>query len=185
MHWKPRSPEVRVPYGPGEDRLYRLGDPSSRYATVRWPLNAGRGKHGEYPLVVVREHYRKLGFTVWASEPELPDESGFILVSFPGKRRAQHSAYVRMQRIFGAPTLARLNAAADRVKRQHAGNTGGGDPDLFVFHGQDRFFVEVKWRDQITDKQSATFPLIERMCKTEVRIARIYEARAPSNDDAA
>ncbi|MCJ7706900.1 MAG: hypothetical protein MUO38_04690, partial [Anaerolineales bacterium] len=168
MPWQPRAPELLIPFAPREDLLYRLAHATSRYSTVRWPRAVGRSKHGEFPLVVVRQHFRRLGYTVWASEPELPDGSGFILVSFPGKRRAHHPAYARMEAIFGNGTLAELNRIADRKKRLHTGNASGGDPDLFVFRGADRFFVEVKWRDHITAKQTATFPLIERLCNVEI-----------------
>jgi hypothetical protein len=115
MTWKPRSPEIAIPFDLRESELYKRGDPSSRYYAVRWPLRAGRGKHGEFPLVVVREYYRGLGYTVWASEPELPDDTGFILVSYPGKRRDRHPAFVRMEQIFGKSTLTELNARADEA----------------------------------------------------------------------
>ena len=67
-------------------------------------------KYGEFPLVVVREHYRSQGYTVWASEPELdaPDFKGFILVSYPGKRRDGHEAYKRMQ-------VALTQGSCDRI----------------------------------------------------------------------
>jgi hypothetical protein len=42
--------------------------------------------------------------------------------------------------------VARLNLKADRAKRQMnqgQGTRGGGDPDLFMFKGRERFFVEV------------------------------------------
>ncbi len=174
MTWKPRSPEIGIPFNLRELELYERGDPSSQYHAVRWPLRAGRGKHGEFPLIVVREHFRGLGYTVWASEPELPDDTGFILVSYPGKRRDHHSAFVRMEQIFGKNTIAELNATADEAKRIQTRGRGGGDPDLFVFRESDRFFVEVKWRDEITNKQIVTFPIIEQVCDVEVKIARIY-----------
>jgi hypothetical protein len=88
-----------------------------------------------------------------------------------------------MQDKFGAPTVARLNVEADRAKlqmHQGKGNRGGGDPDLFVFKGRERFFVEVKWQDHITEKQRVTFPLIERHCGVKVKIARIFERGMPS-----
>jgi hypothetical protein len=47
-------------------------------------------------------------------------------------------------------TVARLNLKADRAKltmNQGQGSSGGRDPDLFVFKGRERFFVEVKWKD--------------------------------------
>ncbi len=159
--------EIPVPYDPIQHDLYRASDPTCCFHAVRWPLKAGRGKFGEFPLVVAREHFRKLGYTVLASEPRLPGEDGFILVSYPGKRRVGDPAYRRMEAIFGDRRLAELNEHADVAKRKRTGNRGGGDPDLFAFRPEtpaDRFFVEVKHHDQITEKQRVTFPLIEQLC---------------------
>jgi hypothetical protein len=55
-----------------------------------------------------------------------------------------------------------------------------GDPDLFVYNEStgDRFFVEVKENDQITDNQKVLFPLIDKfLCP--VFIARVI-AKGPS-----
>jgi hypothetical protein len=175
--WKPRQAEIQIAFDPLQYRLYRHRDPACIYP--RWPICVGRSKHGEFPLVVAQQHFQGLGYTVWAAEPELPAGNGFILVSFPGKRRRQHAAFIRMQCFFPYETLQSLNAAADVAKRMHTGSTAGGDPDLFVFRGPERFFVEVKWRDQITKKQSVTFPLIERLCKAEIRMARIKPTAPP------
>lgn len=152
--WDTRR-EIPVPYDPIQYDLYRAGDPTCAFHSVRWPLSAGRGRHGEFPLVVVREHFRKLGYSVLASEPRLPVDEGFILVSYPGKRRKRDPAYLRMEAIFGERELAELNELADAAKLKKTGNTAGGDPDLFAFRPEipkDRFFVEVKHRDQIIEK---------------------------------
>jgi hypothetical protein len=180
---------LRIPYEPwtpereweitlklSEYDLYRRNDPACAFHSVRWPLRAGRGKHGEFPLVVVREHFRQLGYVVLASEPRLPDGEGFILVAYPGKRRSGDASYRRMEAFFGAEALANLNSRADIAKRERTGNLAGGDPDLFVFrpsNPEERFFVEVKHRDQITEKQSVTFPLIEELCP--IHVARVRE----------
>jgi hypothetical protein len=129
--------------------------------------------------VVVRQHFRQLGYCVLAAEPELPGGTGFMLVSYPGKRRRHHPAYERMVGIFGAARLECLNREADEQKRRLTGSAGGGDPDLFVYRGSDRFFVEVKWRDQVTAKQKVTFPLIEDYCGVPVKIARILPHPSP------
>ena len=71
--------------------------PPSALAIHRWPRQIR-----EFPLVVVREHYRRMGYVVLASEPRLSNEEGFILLSYPGKRRAGDPAYRRMETIFGA-----------------------------------------------------------------------------------
>jgi hypothetical protein len=53
--------DISVPYDPGQLALYRCRDKACTYYSVLWPLNEGRGKWGEFPLVVVREHYRSQG----------------------------------------------------------------------------------------------------------------------------
>jgi hypothetical protein len=196
------QPEELVPFQSGADKHYlaqieaqrrapRAAKESPRVASSGygpWPHLVGRGKYGEFPLMVVREHYRRQGYTVWFCEPALekygnPDFVGFMLLSYPGRRRTAHPAYKRMQDEFGEATVERLNLEADRAKRrmkQGRGNRGGGDPDLFVFKGRERFFVEVKWKDHITEKQRVTFPLIERHCGVRVRIARLIERGMPS-----
>ena len=120
MNWKPKSPEYEVPYPQVEYDLYRNNDPASKYKDVRWPLNKGRGRHGEFPLVVVREHFRSLGYEVLASEPELPNLSGFILVSYPGKRRKNHPAFLQMERFFSKDIITQLNIESDQAKIDQA-----------------------------------------------------------------
>jgi hypothetical protein len=175
--WKSPA-EIVIPYNPLQYDLYRAGDPACAFYSVRWPFQAGRGRFGEFPLIVVREHFRRQGYTVLASEPRLPNEEGFVLVAYPGKRRAGDPAYRRMEAIFGSALLADLNARCDIAKRRWTGNTAGGDPDLFVFRPHDpgdRFFVEVKHRDRITKKQDVTFPLIEQLCP--IVVTRIVPMR--------
>jgi hypothetical protein len=199
--WKPQAEEL-VAFESGADKRYLAqiealrralrGDKKAPFAEssgyTTWPHLVGRGKHGEFPLIVVREHYRRQGYTVWFCEPALekhedPDFVGFMLLSYRGRRRAAHAAYKRMQDMFGEATVAGLNLKADHAKRQMdqgQGNRGGGDPDLFVFKGRERFFVEVKWKDHITEKQRVTFPLIERYYGVRIKIARIFERGKPS-----
>lgn len=191
--WKPSREEL-LHFPSGADKRYR-GDVEARREALRlrstppmptsgyelWPHLVGRGKFGEFPLVVARENYRQRGYAVWFCEPALekyndPEFIGFMLLSYPSRRHNAHPAYVRMRDIFGEVTLQRLNAAGDEAKLQMdegQGSRGGGDPDLFVFRGSERFFVEVKWRDELTEKQRVTFPLIEEYCRTEVVVARI------------
>jgi hypothetical protein len=68
-----------------------------------------------------------------------------------------------------------LNRIADKAKIAATGNNGGGDPDLFVYKldGSEKFFVEAKWKDQLTSKQLATFPIIEQ--KWRVVVAQTEE----------
>lgn len=79
----------------------RIAGPSD-YPT--WPHLVGRGKYGEFSLMVVREHYRRQGYTVWFCEPALekyadPDFVGFMLLSYPGRRRIGDPAFTRMQNV--------------------------------------------------------------------------------------
>ena len=174
--------ELTIPFDSRQLSLYRCGDKSCVYHSVRWPwpLKQGKSKWGEFPLVVVREYYRRLGYTVLASEPRLPDGQGFILLSYPGKRESGDLAYTKMAHLLRIELVALddLNRKADKAKIATTGNRGGGDPDLFVYKpdGSERFFVEVKWKDQLTSKQLATFPIIREQ-GWEVKVVRIIEAR--------
>ena len=66
-------------------------------------------------------------------------------------------------------------AEADKAFRSIGEKIASGDVDLFVYYNEsmeNRFFVEVKENDQITDNQKVLFPLIERfLCP--VFIARV------------
>jgi hypothetical protein len=173
--------ELAVPFDSRELELYRNGDSACIYHSVRWPeeCTVGRGKWGEFPLVVVREHYRRLGYSVLASEPRLPDGQGFILLSFPGYRKRRHPAYTQMASLLGTniEALDSFNLIADKAKIAATGKREGGDPDLFVYKpdGTERFFVEVKHKDDLNDKQLVTFPIIRKQ-GWEVKIVRIVEA---------
>ncbi len=188
LQWTPSCEDV-VLFTRGDDRTYaaaaqRIRDGASEGAVfspyAMWPHLVGRGKHGEFPLAVATAHYRKQGYTVWFCEPALeqyrnPDFVGFMLVSYPGRRRQMVQAYRRMLDLFGEAKVDALNREADAAKRamdDGTGTRGGGDPDLFVFNEHERFFVEVKWKDQLTAKQLVTFPLIEEHC-APVRLARV------------
>jgi hypothetical protein len=169
--------ELTIPFDAPQLSLYRCGDKVCLYHSVRWPLMEGRGKYGEFPLVVVREHFRGLGYTVLASEPRLPKGEGFVLLSYPGYRKARHYAYTQMASLLGTDlaTLDALNLIADKAKIEATGNDKGGDPDLFVYKpdGTERFFVEAKYKDNLTRKQLATFPIIGQ--KWNVKVIRIVE----------
>jgi len=171
--------ELPIPFDPRQLSLYRCGDEACVYHSVRWLLKQGRGKWGEFPLVVVREHYRRLGYTVLAFEPRLPNGQGFILLSYPRKRENRDPAYTQMTNLLGTElaTLDDLNRKADTAKIALSGNRGGGDPDLFVYKpdGSERFFVEAKWKDQLTSKQSVTFAIIRKQ-GWQVKVRRIVEA---------
>jgi hypothetical protein len=147
-----------------------------------WETLKGRGKLGEFPLAVVRERYRNEGYSVWVSGSSEELEDRFILVSYPGLRKKTplHPAYERMVGVFGQERIEKLNRMVDDAKRvgKDIRNLGGGDPDLFDFKGVnaqgERFFVEVKHRDQPTRNQRICFPLIdEHLC--EIKLVRIFQ----------
>jgi hypothetical protein len=108
--WKP-PPEIAIHYDPLQHDLYRCKDPECIFP--QFPCREGKGKFGEFPLAVARERFRRLGYKVLASEPRLPDEAGFMLVAYPGKRRTGDEAYKRMEAIFGSAILADLNVRVD------------------------------------------------------------------------
>ncbi len=169
MNWS----ETLLKFPREQIELYATNDPTCIYDP--WPLRQGRGKYGEFPVVVLRKHYIDQGYKVLASEPRLPHGEGFIVVSYPGKRRRRDPAYLRMAELFGLEALDSLNALCDKAKLEASESLGGGDPDLFVYKPQtsERFFVEVKHKDFITPKQRAVFPLLhEQLC--EVKIMRVF-----------
>ncbi len=202
--WYRTHPELPVHFDEDERQQYLQNKPSIYY-DIRWnplPLKrivppgpnyfakaiGGKSKYGEFPLVVVREHFRRMGFTVWASEPRLfnpknGEPEGYAAMSYAGARiptNANHHAYLRMFAIFG-DALVQLNKAADATKIRLKGNPAGGDPDLFVFrpnHPSDRFFVEVKHKDQLTPNELTCFPLLEKYLKCEVQMVRIFARKA-------
>src|ERR1700730_4112567 len=116
--------ELSIPFDLKQLALYRCWDKASFYDSVRWPLKQGRGKLGEFPLVVVREYFRNLGYTVLASEPRLPEGEGFILLSYPGKRERGDLAYTKMAHLLGTELVALddLNRIADKAKIEVTGN---------------------------------------------------------------
>jgi hypothetical protein len=186
-----KSCELRIPFDPAQQDLYRLQVKRKRQipgCTI--PLYhhlSGRGRQGEFPFMVAREYFRRLGYKVLFSSSGRPPETSenFICTSYPGLRREEppHPAYQRMARIFGLERLIEFNKVAERAKlqRKHNGNKGGGDPDLFVYKGDGRrvrFFVEVKHNDKMNVNQEVVFPLIEKHLECPVKLVRIYPHRS-------
>lgn len=179
--WVPRL-VIDIPFDPHQKQFYFQRDAACVYP--QYPFREGRAKgSGEFSLVVARDYFMKQGFSVWVSEPRLnekeyPGWTGFIAVSFQGKRRTGDEAYERIVGWFSRETLTKLNKEADAAKIRLTGNSAGGDPDLFVFKKTEgekqHFFVEVKYKDKLRAKQEVTFPLIEKhLC--EVRLAQLKE----------
>jgi hypothetical protein len=176
MPWGDDRSELIVPYDPAQRKLYECDDPRSIFYRGRWPtdLRSGRQRSGRFPEIAVRASFRALGFSVLISEPRMPDQEGFILAHYARLRERHHPAYTRMFKHFPDEQLEEFNRIADAAKIATTGNRAGGDPDLFVFRPADeRFFVEVKDRDNLSRKQIATFPLIESILGCEVKLARL------------
>jgi hypothetical protein len=84
----------------------------------------------------------------------------------PGFRKICH--------IFSEEKVRLLIAEADKAFRSVGKRVASGDPDLFVYNKTtgERFFVELKENDQITNNQKVLFPLIQKfLCP--VFIARV------------
>lgn len=108
------------------------------------------------------------------SDPDMPNDGGYILTHYARKREQGHQAFRRMTDFFAPRRISDLNRQCDQLKIRYWGTRGGGDPDLFVVSPKGkRFFVEVKDRDQLKPKQIATFKMIKDVLGCDVRIARI------------
>ena len=168
--------ELVVAYDPIEREKYERRDVSSIFHRDGFPLERWRGtyKYGRFPEIAVRASLQALGFKVLISDPEMPNEGGFILTHYAGKRRQRHPAFLRMFNWFPEARIHELNRVCDATKIEAYGNRGGSDPDLFVYGDSgDRFFVEVKDRDTLTRTQRVTFPKIAEILGCDVLLARV------------
>jgi hypothetical protein len=168
--------ELIVPYDPEERAKYEKRDESSIFHQDGYPLSLWRGiySRGRFPEVAVRAVLKRLGFSVLISDPGMPNDGGYMLTHLAAKRRKRDAAFVRMFNWFPEAKIAELNRQCDAVKRSISGNRSGGDPDLFVFSSSgDRFFVEVKDKDRLSEKQHATFSKIAEVLGCDVLIARL------------
>ena len=177
--------ELIVPYDPAERAKYEDRDSTSIFhqAEYRYPIDLWLGiyRRGRFPEIAVRASLIALGFSVLISSPRMPNEGGYILTHYAGKRRRQHEAFQRMSRRFPTADIERLNRECDVLKRNISGNRGGGDPDLFVFsESGDRFFVEVKDQDELGQKQGVTFPKIAEILCCDVLMARVKAIPVPN-----
>jgi hypothetical protein len=156
------------------------GKPMPNY----WRLFGGRigSSGGEFPTVFARHILRNMGYKVWGSEPRLRNPAtgepeGYSLLSFSGKR-AECPTYERMVSMFGDERLKKLIAEADKRKLRLFRTRAGGDPDLFVFNSDEKFFVEVKdEHDKLSTRQILCFWLIEEHLECEVKICHIAPAK--------
>ena len=182
-----KSCELRIPFDPAQQDLYRLQVKRKRQipgCTI--PLYhhlSGRGRQGEFPFMVAREYFRRLGYKVLFSSSGIETETSenFICTSYPRLRREKppHPAYLRLAGFFGLKRLNEFNDIAEpaKLRRKGSGNRGGGDPDLFVYRGdgkRTRFFVEVKHKDKLLTNQKVVFRLIRKHLRCPVKVVRIY-----------
>jgi len=143
----------------------------------------GKGRHGEFPLMVVSRHFKNEGYGVLYSSSVREVSESFICTSYPGLRRERHlhPAYERMAQFFRLEQLEEFNAIAEQEKRKHGRKTrGGGDPDLFIYLKSDpriHFFVEVKHKDKTHINQEIVFDLIEKHLLCRVYTIRIYSEK--------
>ena len=176
MGWSPRDGEEGVPYDPSAREAYEAGK-ASPYAPWAWPteLRVGRNTHGCFPEIAVRAHYEQRGYCVLLSEPQYPDEGGFIFLHYRGMRMRGHPAFVRLAARFPDHDLHRVAEIAREAKLAAGLGGGGGDPDLFVYHLEtgEQFFVEVKDEDELHANQLVCFPIIEAELAVDVRVARL------------
>jgi hypothetical protein len=176
---------MRIAFDPLQKDLYDLQvkfkrqNPGCKY--LLFHSLKGKGRHGEFPLMVVREHFRNLGYKVLFSSSVRDTPESFICASYPGLRGEEplHPAYMRMVRMFGFERLKEFNKKADKAKTKHkrGSNRGGGDPDMFVYKGNGRyirFFVEAKHKDKLLTNQKVVFRLIRKHLGCPVRVVRIY-----------
>ena len=89
-------------------------------------------------------------------------------------------AFKRMQEQFPGVDLNKVAKIAEEAKGAKGLSGSGGDPDLFVFRpgSNERFFVEVKDKDELHVNQLVCFPLIEELLNCPVRVARVRESKA-------
>jgi hypothetical protein len=118
--------------------------------------------------MVAKKYFEDHGYNV---------ESYYYLVRNRNKREKM-LGFKKICRIFSEPQVRLLIAEVESSFRSIGKKIASGDPDLFVYNEStgDRFFVEVKENDQITDNQKVLFPLIQKLL-CPVYIARV-SARA-------
>ena len=181
-----RQQELVIPYEQSQKSLIRLKARSAP-STVHTPKSCGTGSINM--AVFQTSSFATPFFSsverVLMSDPDMPNEGGYILTHYAGKREAGHPAFKRMATFFSSRRISELVRQCDRLKNQRWGNRGGGDPDLFVVSPNGRmFFVEVKDKDHLTPKQTAIFRKISALLRCEVRVARIKAVPGTNAADA-
>ena len=153
--------EIRISYSKKQRTLYNKKNKSCVYKQFERQVGINKGNFVE---MVAKKYFEDHGYNV---------ESYFYIVRNRNKRERM-PGFKKICHIFGESQVRLLIAEADNVFRLLGKKISAGDPDLFVYNEntQDRFFVEVKENDDVTDNQKILFPLIQKfLCP--VFIARV------------
>jgi len=153
--------EIQITYPKKQRDFYEKKDSTCIYD--QFPRQVGINK-GNFVEMVARKYFEEQGYNV---------ESYYYLVRNRNKRERM-PGFRKICYILSEGKVRLLIADADKAFRSVGKKVVSGDPDLFVYNEStgERFFVEVKENDKITDNQKALFPLIEKfLCP--VFIARV------------
>jgi hypothetical protein len=159
--------EIPITYLREQRILYETKDNRCIYDQFERKVGINKGNFVE---MVAKKYFEDKGYTV---------ESYYYLVRNRNKRK-KIPGFNKICRIFGEPKVRQLIAEADNAFRSIGKTIASGDPDLFVYNEsiKERFFVEVKENDQITDNQRILFPLIQKF------LCQVFIARVSASDAA-
>jgi len=154
--------EIQIAYLKEQRDFYDRKDRKCIYEQFERQVGINKGNFVE---MVAAKYFQERGYNV---------ESYYYLVRNRNKREKM-SGFLKICHIFGDAKVRFLIAEADEAFRSIGKKISSGDPDLFVYNEcstGDRFFVEVKENDQITDNQKILFPLVQKIL-CPVFIARV------------
>lgn len=153
--------EIQIIYPKEQRILYQKKDRTCIYD--QFPRQVGINK-GNFVDMVAKKYFEGQGYSV---------ESYYYLVR-NRKKRERMPGFMKICHIFGESKVRLLIREAESAFRSVGKTAASGDPDLFVYNEsrEDRFFVEVKENDHITDNQRILFPLIQKFLYP-VFIARV------------
>jgi len=142
--------EIQITYPKEQRNFYDQKDSRCIYDQFQRQVGINKGNFVE---MVAKKYFETQGYAV---------EPYYYLVRNRNKRERM-PGFKRICHIFGEAQVRLLIAEADKAFRSVGKKIASGDPDLFVYNEStgDRFFVEVKENDQVTDNQRILFPLIK------------------------
>ncbi len=143
--------EIKITYPKKEHNFYEKNDRRCIYDQFERQVGINKGNFVE---IVATKYFQGQGYNV---------ESYYYLVRNRNKREKM-PGFSKICHIFGDAKVRLFIAEADEAFRSVGKKIASGDPDLFVYNEYtgDRFFVEVKENDQITDNQKILFPLVQK-----------------------